>query len=534
MTLNPLDEARRMLPRWRTAGSAASSSELVGTGGQLVGSVQTQSLSEQLAAWEESPGDGTAADLISAAIVCGRPELAIRAAEFVRERITDESFPIRYLADRIIGADSRDVPSDQLGDTGEFRAFGPDSIAVAARLAIALLRRRLVSDPRNAVARVDLARAYSSLGLNDQARRSINAAVSLAPQSRFILRSASRFFVHDHDPERAHRIVVRGGRANSDPWLAAAEIAAATAAQRQSVVLKPARRMLESNAFSPLETSELAGALATLELSAGNARKARKLFGRALLNPTENVVAQAEWARQSPSQLDIGPTSSSVARAFEAQALKLSASGDWVEAVRWTLRWHQDEPFSHRPAILGSYVASAALADDAMAARFARAGLLANPHDAILLNNLAYSLARQGHHEEALEQAKRALPIAQASDRLALIATIGLIAYRTGDSDLGAELYERAIAQARAKKDMSRLAVGLINWAAEAIAAGDSRGRRIFHEALDAARLVTESRVVAAMAARLAESPPKDSPTVSVAGHPEIQLRLRIKPSEIR
>ncbi len=59
---------------------------------------------------------------------------------------------------------------------------------------VAFLRKRLHSYPENAIAWIDLARAYTILGHIDAGRRAIKIALSLTSENRFVLRSAARFF----------------------------------------------------------------------------------------------------------------------------------------------------------------------------------------------------------------------------------------------------------------------------------------------------------------------------------------------------
>lgn len=52
--------------------------------------------------------------------------------------------------------------------------------------------------------------------------------------------------------------------------------------------------MVESNALAPRHTSELASAIGTLEFEHGNRKGVRRMFDRAMRDPTENTVAQAD------------------------------------------------------------------------------------------------------------------------------------------------------------------------------------------------------------------------------------------------
>ena len=56
---------------------------------------------------------------------------------------------------------------------------------------------------QDAVEWMDLARSFTTLGELTKASRSVGAAVKLAPTNRFIVRAASRFYVHSNEPERA-------------------------------------------------------------------------------------------------------------------------------------------------------------------------------------------------------------------------------------------------------------------------------------------------------------------------------------------
>src|SRR5205823_4591050 len=106
---------------------------------------------------------------------------------------------------------------------------------------------------------VDIARHYSIMGFNEQARRAIQKGVALAPENRFTLRSAARFYIHIGDPEVAHDILKRSEKTKSDPWLLAAEIAAATVAGRTSRLVRRGRGFLDTH--PPFQATELASAI---------------------------------------------------------------------------------------------------------------------------------------------------------------------------------------------------------------------------------------------------------------------------------
>ena len=150
---------------------------------------------------------------------------------------------------------------------------------------VRILRHLLRTEPRDPIAWVELSRTYAILGLREQAERSMAVALQLAMNNRFVLRSASRLWIYLDDPERAHDIIGRADRTCYDPWLLAAEIAIGSIDKKTPRFVKAARLMLSRGQFSPAHISELASAVATLELASGSIKKSKKLFGRSLEHP---------------------------------------------------------------------------------------------------------------------------------------------------------------------------------------------------------------------------------------------------------
>ena len=106
----------------------------------------------------------------------------------------------------------------------------------------------------------------------------VRAAVALAPDDRFVLRSASCFFVNAKEADRAHRLLANAEVTAADPWLMAAELATAQAADVRPRYLKRAKQLLESGDFRERDVSELASEVGTFELRSGADRRARRLF----------------------------------------------------------------------------------------------------------------------------------------------------------------------------------------------------------------------------------------------------------------
>ncbi|KQX55440.1 hypothetical protein ASE71_19600 [Ensifer sp. Root954] len=334
---------------------------------------------------------------------------------------------------------------------------------------IRLFRNELRLNPRNSVAHVELARSWATTGKPEKARDHFRIALSLAPTSRFVLRAAARFFVHLGTPEYAWRVMKDA--AKYDPWVAAASI---SVAQLTNLPMPRSRELVGmiERVADPQQTSELAAALATAELEAGNVKRAKKLFRESALAPTDNVVAQLEWAwNRHGITFDNALLQKELA--FEARAAHLAKDEQWSGVVDACEMWLQDEPFSVRPAFEGGFVASELLHDTQKALEFVRRGLLANPYDPGLLNNYAFFLAHQGDLDAAgrtLAQARK-LVIEQRS-LISIDATQGFIEFRRGNHDAGAQLYGVAIDRANKLGMVKAKQLAFIRYVTEEVRAG--------------------------------------------------------------
>jgi hypothetical protein len=220
--------------------------------------------------------------------------------------------------------------------------------------------------------------------------------------------------------------------------------------------------------------SELASALGTEALSAGSARDARKLFATSLAEPTENAVAQAEWASRQGARIELSAdVLDEVRNSYEAHAQIASEKGDSDIAIQNAWLWLKDEPFASIPAIFGSHEASMAREYEE-AILFAEVGLVANPQEFLLRNNLAFAMASVGRVDDAEVQLGEIHASAlSARDALVYKATRGLIAFRKGAVAEGRQLYEETI---RGTNDPIMRAIAAIVLAREEILAETPNG----------------------------------------------------------
>jgi tetratricopeptide (TPR) repeat protein len=431
-----LDPPRRVIPRWRDFLTTASLGELSFFGHRKHVIEWTSGLVEAQKAWGDSRNELTAGELLMEAVVQRNWPLATEAARYiVRDGSKAPQFT-KDLATRILARSQNEGEEDQ-GSIEETPAFDPNIIGQ--------LRVRLKIFPHDPIRWIELALAYVIIGKHEAARRAILTGIALAPDDRFVLRSAARFFVHQHDPDMALRALARSRNTMNDPWLLAAHIAVSDVAERHPKFYRAAKSAFESDDFRLFDKAELGTALGSLELASGNDKRSRILFNRALVDPTENAAAQAVWAHKAVGLTKVDQLLR-LPRSFEANARTLIQLEQWDNAVKATRKWRDDEPFSGRPAILSSYLESTVTENFADAERIAASGLRANPGDGTLVNNVAFAQACQGKLAEAIETLKAGAS-AQLSneERISMTATQGLIAFRSGNVEAGRTKYREAV-----------------------------------------------------------------------------------------
>jgi tetratricopeptide (TPR) repeat protein len=403
---------------------------------------EVESFNEKLAGWKDEKNVAAAAELVSAAFVLGRDRDAIDAATFLDNGDSTATSNVRRIANLLLIRAGIKHPAKVAVDEHD----NPREFVRAAK-------RRLVEEPRNSILWVDLSRVYATLGQHNSALRAMTIAVKQTVSNRFILRSAARLFVHLDDPEQAHDLLRRREITRHDPWIMAAEIAVASTANRISNNVKRGRETLSSARFDAFDTSELASALGTVALLDGSQSSARKLLRQSLVRPTDNTIAQAGWAARKLNAFQVAPELLTTPRTFEARAWRCYNQGSWYEAIRECRAWLQDEPFSSRPAQLGSFVAAVTLEDFVAAKEFALRGLQANPNDIILLNNLSLSYAEQGDLIRAVQTLNTAKALkGTGAEDIYLTASEGLLQFRFGNVEQGRRLYEEAIRRAEEKE----------------------------------------------------------------------------------
>lgn len=453
---------RNVVPRWRSFDDTILFGEFVPTRSRLPLEKRAENeLARAEEDWRANQTEAFAAEFTGVSVVHGEPSRAREAAEFLRHRAVRPSLQsIGAKALRPTG--SVELP---LGSTVS------DLAIAATRQHVHRLKGRLTSDPRNPIAWVEMARYYFQLGHRDQAQKALEIAIALAPRSRFVLRSSACFFVETGQLDRAHSLFLNLGKSSmDDPWIVAAEIATAEQAGQHSALARRGKRLSDDADLPPFHLAELQSQLATLELRSGSDSRARKLFRRSLADPTDNSIAQVEWAAERSAGVALPANTLSTPAAAEARTRHAVHAGDWDTAVDSSMAWLRDQPFSVAAAVVGSYSAATGLRDWERAILIAEHGLRSHPHDATLLNNLAYSQIEKG--DLASGEAMLSMAAAahmESGQRSAFLATEGLLKFRQGDPEGGRSGYLAAIEVARRGGDRRAQTMASIMLAREEI-----------------------------------------------------------------
>ena len=471
---------RQVIPRWHTYPIARWLGVITSLRNRATRRESNADYGERILDWQEQGRISHASDLVGSALVLNNfdDEIAIEAAEFILTKRTHATEPLIELAENFLRL-ARNVPFPT-----------PDAIFFDEinkyYVAIGNIKKRIKEYPLNPILWMDLAFYYSTIGQPKSAKNAVRVALSLNKENRYLLRSASRFFIHKQTPDIALFYLRRSIIGEHDPWVLAAEIAISDFFASTSKRLKLAQKLVGSKSIPKHHLSELASALGTIEIKNGAHKKGKKLFDIALENPTENVVAQASFlhSRNLFGTSQRLQNLNYLTHSYEAETGFKFRSNDFEGALKAAKKWFTYQPFSSRPAVAASYIASVALGEFAEAARIARMGQLASPGEFMLKNNLAFSLASLGKPEEAgkaLERINETL--LNESQKSVLTATRGVIKFRDGDVAGGRTYYGTAVDSFKKQRDARAEALATFFWAREENKIGSPQAKRLMSEA---------------------------------------------------
>lgn len=475
--------SRRVIPRWRDSSiSGATHSLLNSKGGASESPVLPDSkiLVESLNEWRDDKSIGGAADLLNFAHVASALPLLTEPAEYLVS--LGEPIPpalrqicLSILKDGVFGSDLGVVASDNLRPKEWYYYRASE------------LKRRLIVNPRNAIALVDLARIYTVLGQKEKAGNAIFVATNLFPNHPFVLRSAARFYIQVDKADEGLYLLNKSARTSYDPWLLATRLSIEDILGKNHKQLRTARLLVDSEKFSPFQLGELSGSIASILIADGDVKQAKRMFNKSLIDPNDNVVAQALWAAQSYRvPIAIRDEWFRDPFSFEASYYQLCSDGDFEGAKNSAISWFLDEPITPRPLKAATF-ALLVLGDSKSSEKYALDGLMLDRDDIVLRNNLVCALAGQNKIEEAISQLQQVVHLEKMQlDGLSAhtIANCGMILYRQGQFEEGEKCYREAINAYSKENSKENMGIAFAFLAREAAIANAPNAKQIEAEAI--------------------------------------------------
>lgn len=456
MQHNRASDRRNVIPRWQ---SLADSPPYELRSSEQVSQPELQySTKAALDQWSRDRKLDTAFGVLENAFVTSDREEVKRAAEYVIDPKNDANTLYVDLAKTILReVDKRSEitsPSDN------------------HRRAIASLRKRLLLSPDDALSAIEIARIQTSLGQLKAAKKHVERALRTAPENRYILRSAARYYWHIDEKEQALGTLRSARSLRVDPWLQSCEVAFCDLLDRTPHWGRKRLRELKNRTAGQISTSELAAGLGAWELNHGSSKAAKKLFSNSMLAPTENALAQATWTKSHSllPTLDVPVTRLNDP---EANLYESYQRRDVQGVLNSATRWLDREPYSSRAASNGSSAALSLTSNPARAIEYCDRGLHANPNDFTLLNNKCVAAVRLLDFELAASLVRKIKGISTDEDKeIFLFAIDGLTAFRSGAILDGRFNYMRACEIAAEKKDFRLTARAVMFWMEEEAVAG--------------------------------------------------------------
>ena len=186
-----IDKDRRVIPNWRSFGKTSVLGELTSFQNDWSEKPFEVGIDDYLIDWRLNKTTVHASDLLSASIVNNYTEEkeVIEAAEFILKNKLIATFSQIELANRILNKKaifdpSLNFESINLNDINSIINID------ATKSKIRETKKLIAKYPFNAIFYVELSRYYSILGQEEKSIESMQKALHLAGDNRFVLRSA--------------------------------------------------------------------------------------------------------------------------------------------------------------------------------------------------------------------------------------------------------------------------------------------------------------------------------------------------------
>jgi tetratricopeptide (TPR) repeat protein len=440
-----MEDERNVIPRWRSP--AVLSSWEISSPRVVPGETVTiERFADDLKLWREEGSIAAAVDIYDTGILLNDKSLQLEGAGPILRQAKDVPASLIESVRRSLAS-----PPD-LGERHMIMARHEQSRKYLAST-VRMLKQRINESSRDIVSLLEIARLQAILGQPRSAERYIRQALAIAPNNRMVLRAAVQFYRIAGDVGQILPALWRSDGIKFDPLIQSAEIAAADLAQRGSKAAKSAVRSLKGLSEVGIIRSELALAVATLEMNSGVAqRQVFRLVRAGLPHGTENAVAQAVWlgdrtARTLQSRF---PDLKLADDAYEAKTLTSFDQEDYAQAVIEAKNWLLDQPFQAAPLAHICTSHAIYLLTPQEAIPYAERGVQLHSHDWTVLNAAFLVFLRSGIFDRAKSTLAQLEKVANTAQIRAFAAAgAGMLAFAHHDVFAGRRNYELAIQESK-------------------------------------------------------------------------------------
>ena len=531
-SLGQVIRSRQVIPRWNSADNAAALGERSAARKFTISDRVQRSLRIARQEYELHQSEATANEYVQTARILGLDQdpLAVELATKF-PRVPTALARARTL--RVGEGVTNPTVTDNVLTVDDHRAWASERVHHLRSVVRAASDRPL--------AWAELSRQFLILGEDKKSWRAMKAALQLAPENVYLTRCAVRMFTHLDQPDAALRLLQEHSGTSANPWLMAADVAIASVMGRTSRNMRHAHDVLARDRTNAHRFSELASAVATVEMERGSRKRGKELFMKSLSAPTENSLAQAQWCISQGELFAIPESAWNVSSSHEALALAARSHVDFAAMLTSCVAWFAEEPFSSRPAALASTACfDPQLRDRAKA--FATLGLEYAPDNTILLNNRAVCYAYEGLTELAFADLGTAINTPGFTNFGVALATLGLVCFRSGQPLLGRECYDKCIDYFKRAGEMESALRASVHLAIEESRFDLAAGEKVLREVRDRCLRVDRSRfpelnavltvadqiIPTAAPARAENAPMRAMPARDQLVHFETQLLERI------
>ena len=268
-------ENRQVIPNWRDFKRTTAIGELETNWNRI--KTSHLNLSRPIQDWKQNKTIGTAADLVSSAFISSdfQSTEVKEAISFILNNKDHASQTLLDLANRVNGVKQEHPNQNKLLELDLDSVDDIQNLVNNDRIFkyMGIVKRRAYSELKNPIQWVELSRLYSMFNHEDKAEQAMVIAINLAPNNRYVVRSATRLFIHIHKYEKALYYLKKSQLLKGDPWVISAHIATSDLMNRYSPHLKKGIELIDSKNFSDYDLTELSSAICTFEYHNGTAKK---------------------------------------------------------------------------------------------------------------------------------------------------------------------------------------------------------------------------------------------------------------------